>query len=117
LTSTEISAPKKKRLNRRLRKLQNLKPFSGSSAYIAKRGKEDEIWHPETGKIEQAGYRINGNRTTVSLRLEPNEAVFVIFRQKATSKTSEKHEKDSSDGSFAGRECGDGTRPGRHFTN
>jgi hypothetical protein len=48
-------------------------------------GKEAELWYPETGRTEPGGYRINGGRTTVPLRLEPNEAVFVVFRKAATS--------------------------------
>ncbi|HPT21097.1 MAG TPA: glycosyl hydrolase [Bacteroidales bacterium] len=49
------------------------------------KGKIPEIWHPETGKIEQASYNITAGRTTVSLKLEPNDAIFVVFRQKAKS--------------------------------
>ncbi len=48
-------------------------------------GKAPEIWHPETGKIEQASYSITDGRTTVPLRMEPNDAVFVVFRKKAVS--------------------------------
>ncbi len=44
-------------------------------------GKEAELWHPETGRIEPASYRIANGRTTVPLRLNPNEAVFVVFRR------------------------------------
>ena len=43
-------------------------------------GKVPEIWHPDTGKIEPASYRIAGGRTTVSLRLDPIDAVFIVFR-------------------------------------
>lgn len=52
-------------------------------------GKSVEIWHPETGKVEQASYKIENNRTTVPLRLVPNDAVFVVFSRKAaaTSRT------------------------------
>ena len=46
-------------------------------------GKAAEIWHPETGKIEKASYNIKDKRTTVSLKLEPGDAVFVVFRNKA----------------------------------
>jgi len=47
------------------------------------KGKAAEIWHPETGKIEQASYNIVEGRTKVPLRMEPNDAVFVVFRKKA----------------------------------
>jgi hypothetical protein len=52
-------------------------------------GKAAEIWHPDTGKTEPASYKISGGRTTVSLRLEPADAVFVVFRKAAaaTSRT------------------------------
>jgi hypothetical protein len=43
-------------------------------------GKNVELWHPETGKTEPAAYRTTGGRTTVPLRLNPYEAVFVVFR-------------------------------------
>jgi hypothetical protein len=43
-------------------------------------GKNVELWRPETGKTEPASYRTAGGRTTVPLRLEPYEAVFVVFR-------------------------------------
>jgi hypothetical protein len=51
------------------------------------RGKAAEVWHPETGKIEQVSYNIEDGHTRVSLRMEPNDAVFVVFRNKA--RTSE----------------------------
>jgi hypothetical protein len=50
-------------------------------------GKEVEIWHPETGLIEQASYEFANGRTKVPLHLEPNDAVFVVFGA-TTSKTS-----------------------------
>ena len=46
-------------------------------------GKEAEIWHPETGKTELASYTIKNGQTIVPLHLEPNDAVFVVFRKKA----------------------------------
>jgi alpha-L-rhamnosidase/F5/8 type C domain len=50
-------------------------------------GKAAEIWHPETGKTEPASYKIAGGRTTVSLQLEPADAVFVVFRKAAATPT------------------------------
>jgi len=46
-------------------------------------GKAAEIWHPETGKIEEASYNISEGLTTVPLNLKPNDAFFVVFRKKA----------------------------------
>jgi hypothetical protein len=48
-------------------------------------GKAAELWHADTGKIEPASYRIAGGRTTVPLRLDPYEAVFVVFRKAAAA--------------------------------
>jgi hypothetical protein len=46
-------------------------------------GKAAEIWHPETGKIEKASYSIADGVTKVPLKLQPNDAVFVVFRNKS----------------------------------
>jgi hypothetical protein len=48
-------------------------------------GKEAELWHPDTGGIEPAGYSIADGRTTVPLHLEARESVFVVFRRAAAS--------------------------------
>jgi hypothetical protein len=48
-------------------------------------GKSAEIWHADTGVSEPASYRTANGRTTVPLRLEPNDAVFVVFRHPATA--------------------------------
>jgi len=48
-------------------------------------GKEAELWHPDTGSIEQAGYATAGGRTTVGLEFAPRESVFVVFRRAAAS--------------------------------
>jgi hypothetical protein len=50
-------------------------------------GKAPELWHADTGRIEPASYRLMNGRTLVPLRLEPSEAVFVVFRT-STSETS-----------------------------
>ncbi len=47
------------------------------------KGMLPEIWHPETGKTEEASYSIEGERTKIALSLQPNEAVFVVFNGKA----------------------------------
>ena len=46
-------------------------------------GKVPEIWHPETGKTEAASYSIANGITKVNLHLQPNDAVFVVFKDKA----------------------------------
>jgi hypothetical protein len=50
-------------------------------------GKEAELWHADTGTIEPAPFRLTNGRTTVPLRLEPWEAVFVVFRKSAKTQS------------------------------
>jgi hypothetical protein len=50
-------------------------------------GKEAELWHPETGKIEPASFTLSNGRTAVPLDLEPWGSVFVVFRT-PTAQTS-----------------------------
>jgi hypothetical protein len=50
-------------------------------------GKSAEIWHPETGKTEQASFSIENGMTKVPLHLEPNDAVFVVFRSNTNEKS------------------------------
>jgi hypothetical protein len=57
--------------------------FEDVEATFRVTGKSAEIWHPETGKTEEASYSIEGGLTKVPLHLTPNDAVFVVFRNKA----------------------------------
>jgi len=57
------------------------------SANFRVSGKLPVLWHPETGKSEAVSYSIANGITTVTLPLQPNDAVFVIFKDKP-SKTS-----------------------------
>ena len=50
-------------------------------------GKEAELWHPDSGQIEPAGYAIAGGRTTVPLHLAERESVFVVFRRSTKTPT------------------------------
>ncbi len=50
-------------------------------------GKEAELWHADTGLIEPASFRIANGRTTVPLKLEPWDAVFIVFRNPAKTST------------------------------
>ncbi|GEO11639.1 hypothetical protein SAE01_41350 [Segetibacter aerophilus] len=47
-------------------------------------GKVPEIWHPETGRTEPASYEIANGVTKVDMHLQPDDAVFVIFKMPAT---------------------------------
>ncbi|XHR94967.1 glycosyl hydrolase [Mucilaginibacter sp. UC70_90] len=42
-------------------------------------GKVPKIWHPETGKTDSVSYKIENGRTSVSLNLVPDDALFVVF--------------------------------------
>jgi hypothetical protein len=46
-------------------------------------GKMPEIWHPETGHIEEVSYTIENGVTRVTVNMEPNDAFFIVFRNKA----------------------------------
>jgi hypothetical protein len=45
------------------------------------RDREAELWHADTGRTEPASFQIVDGRTTVPLKLEPWESVFVVFRK------------------------------------
>jgi len=47
-------------------------------------GKKPELWHADNGKMEEASYKIEGDKTLLSLRLEEHESVFVLFNNKTT---------------------------------
>ncbi|HEY3443692.1 MAG TPA: glycosyl hydrolase [Paludibaculum sp.] len=53
-------------------------------------GKAPEIWHPDTGLVEPVSYRIADGKTIAALRMEANDAYFVVFRKasNATSRTA-----------------------------
>lgn len=48
-------------------------------------GRVPEIWRADTGKTEKVSYQIKDGRTVVPLAFEPNEAYFVVFRDKAAT--------------------------------
>jgi hypothetical protein len=48
-------------------------------------GRTPELWHPETGAIERVSYRTERGRTIVPLRLEAEDAVFIVFREPTTT--------------------------------
>lgn len=50
-------------------------------------GMQPEIWNPVTGEIKNAeNWKIENNRTCVSLTLVENESLFVVFRKVTTDK-------------------------------
>jgi hypothetical protein len=48
-------------------------------------GKAPEFWHADTGVVEPASYRVVTGRTVVPLRLNGDDAVFVVFRKPASA--------------------------------
>lgn len=46
-------------------------------------GRRPELWHADTAQIEAASYRIADGRSTVPLKLNRYETVFVVFRKPA----------------------------------
>jgi hypothetical protein len=50
-------------------------------------GKDAELWHPDTGEIEPAEYRIENGRTILPLHLDPYGSVFVMFRRTASARS------------------------------
>lgn len=46
-------------------------------------GKAPEVWHADSGSIEPASYRIEGEQTIVPLHLEARQSLFVVFREDA----------------------------------
>ena len=58
-------------------------------------GGKPEIWHADTGCIEEASYRVVDGRTEVRLDLVPEDAVFVVFsgRGKAAQEVKRAAEK------------------------
>ncbi|HEV2326860.1 MAG TPA: glycosyl hydrolase [Terracidiphilus sp.] len=43
-----------------------------------------ELWDPATGTTRAVSYRIAGDRTTVTLHLDPYGSIFVVFRKRTT---------------------------------
>jgi len=48
-------------------------------------GKAPELWHADSGRRERAAYRIKDGRTIVPMKLDPSDAVFVVFRKPAAT--------------------------------
>ncbi len=52
-------------------------------------GKVPELWFAESGKTEPLSYSISNGVTKVKLHMEPNDALFVVFKDKATKSSVE----------------------------
>jgi hypothetical protein len=52
-------------------------------------GKKPELWHADSGVREAVSYRLDNDGSTVSLDLDPYEAVFVIFHKPTERREAE----------------------------
>ncbi|HBE43037.1 MAG TPA: glycoside hydrolase, partial [Bacteroidales bacterium] len=50
-------------------------------------GRQPEIWHPVYGKIYPVSYTMGKGEINVPLNMEPNDALFVVFRKKTNAKS------------------------------
>jgi hypothetical protein len=69
--------------------VRNGKPEALAAEFTLRvKGKAPELWHPDSGLIEDApAYQPTGDgRTRLPLALEPNGSVFVVFRRAGTGK-------------------------------
>ena len=65
--------------------IANIDPIARNvTASFRVSGYEPEIWHADTGLVEQASYRTEGGRTFVDLSFNPDDALFVLFRHPVT---------------------------------
>jgi hypothetical protein len=51
-------------------------------------GKEPEAWNPMDGSISPVSYAIKNNRTEVTLNMDPEDAVFVVFGRQTDKKSN-----------------------------
>jgi len=56
--------------------------FEDIDATFRVSGKTPELWNPETGNINEVSYEIKNGLTTASLQLKPNDAIFIVFRNR-----------------------------------
>ena len=49
-------------------------------------GKAPELWHADTGTVEQLSYRVVDGRTIVPLTFDPEGSALIVFRRPATRK-------------------------------
>lgn len=52
-------------------------------------GMKPELWNPINGKISDVSYSMENERTNVSFDMAPEDAVFIVFRNKTNVKTLE----------------------------
>jgi hypothetical protein len=57
------------------------KENSQAKASLRISGKEPEVWNPVDGSISPVSYSTDSGRTVVTLNMDPQDAVFVVFRK------------------------------------
>jgi hypothetical protein len=66
--------------------LSNQSPYDERLAVTFRvKGRAPELWRAETGEHQPIGYRQHDGRTSTSIDLKADEAVFVVFRRLATA--------------------------------
>ena len=68
--------------------------FEDIDATFRVSGKTPELWNPETGNISEISYEIENGLTTASLQLKPNDAIFIVFRNRTDKLSRELPVKD-----------------------
>ena len=61
------------------------KDYATLSVSFRTSGMKPQVWHPDTGVKEDVSYRVEGERTVVTLDMVPDDALFVIFSGKGES--------------------------------
>ena len=59
-------------------------------------GRKPQKWNPMNGKVSDLSYRTDGDRTIVNLDFEPDDAFFIVFREKTTETSFNLPEKKST---------------------
>jgi len=78
--------------------------FEDVSAVFRVAGRAPELWDPTTGATTRPGlFNVEGGRTTVPLRLEPNGSAFVVFRERLPARHVVSIAAEQSGGSAASR--------------
>jgi hypothetical protein len=62
--------------------------YSDTTVAFAIAGKKPQIWHPDTGLMEDASYKVVDGKTIVNVHFVPDDALFVVFAGKGADEYS-----------------------------
>jgi hypothetical protein len=62
--------------------------YSDTTVAFAIAGKKPQIWHPDTGIMEDASYKVVDGKTVVNVHFVPDDALFVVFAGKGANEYS-----------------------------